>query len=266
MRTTGHFTASDGVRIGYRRGGSGPPLMLVHGACTDHRCFDPIHDTLAERFTVTAYDRRGRGLSGTATDYSLDREALDVVEAARQAGDGAPVAVVGYSYGATAALRAVTTRPAPVTALVAYEAPFPVPDMIPARDEVFALLTAGRPDEALRLFVRTTFHLSERAVTAMMNHPMWTVSLESVAGLQWEDAGIRSATLEPTVPVPPVRYLVAAEGGNPAFRTVAELVRTTIPGATVATVPGLPHFAIPTEPAAFVSAVLDHLEMVSTVD
>ena len=263
----GDFTTSDGVRLGYQRAGSGPPIVLVHGSCTDHRCFDLIRGALAQRCTVTAYDRRGHGLSDAAADYSLDREALDVIEAARDAGGGEPVAVLAYSYGATAALRAVTTRPAPVRALVAYEAPFPVPDMIPAHAEISALLESGRADEALRLFVRTTFFLSERAVTAMAKHPMWTVSLAEVAGLRWETDGLASATLAPpTFPVPPVRYLVAAEGGNPAFHSVAELVRATIPGASVATVPGLPHFAMATEPAAFVAAVHAHLDSVSTVD
>lgn len=256
-----HFTSSDGIQLGYRQAGSGPPLLLVHGGCTDHRCFDPIRDALAERFTVTAYDRRGHGLSGAAADYSLDREALDVIEAAAIAGDGEPVAVLGYSYGALAALRAITTRPAPVRALVAYEAPLPVPGMLPAEAEILELLDAGRHDDALRLFVRATFHLSERAVTAMAAHPAWAVSLESVAGLRWELGGLRSATLAPpTVPVPPVRYLVCADGGNPAFRQIAELVRDTVPGAEVVTVPGLPHFAIATEPAAFVAAAVDHFD------
>jgi pimeloyl-ACP methyl ester carboxylesterase len=81
---------------------------------------DPIYDLLAQQFTVTAYDRRGRGMSGDGPGYSVDREAADFVEAARLVGDGEPVAVIAYSYGALAALHAVTTRPAPVQALVAY--------------------------------------------------------------------------------------------------------------------------------------------------
>jgi hypothetical protein len=59
--------------------------------------------------------------------------------------------------------------------------------------------------------------------------------------------------------VPPVRYLVAEDGGNPAFHQIADLVRRTIPGADVATVPGLPHFAMATEPATFVARAMEHL-------
>jgi pimeloyl-ACP methyl ester carboxylesterase len=63
----------------------------------------------------------------------------------------------------------------------------------------------------------------------------------------------------PVVPVPPVRYLVAEQGGNPTFRDIASLVERTIPGADVATVPGLPHFAMSTNPDAFVARALEHL-------
>lgn len=254
------FTTSDGVTIGCRQVGSGPPLLLVHGGATDHRCFDPIWDLVAQQFAVTAYDRRGRGMSGDGPDYSLDREADDFVEAATFVGDGEPVAVIAYSYGALAALRAVTTRPAPVQALVAYEAPVGVPGMLPAVDEILALLDEQQYDDAIRLFVSSTFHLSDHVVDAMTAHPLWQVSVAAAPTLRREAAAVLSARLHPpTVPTPPVRYLVADKGGNPAFREIAALVERTLPGADVATVPGLPHFAMATEPAAFVSLAVEHL-------
>jgi pimeloyl-ACP methyl ester carboxylesterase len=216
-------------------------------------------DLLTPHYTVTAYDRRGRGMSGDGPDYSLDREADDFVEAATFAGGGEPVDVIGYSYGALTALHAITTRPAPVRALVAYEAPLGVPGMIPAADEIVALVDAGRYDEANRLFVASTFHLGDHVVEVMTAHPMWQVTIAATPTVPREQAAALEARLDPpTGPVPPVRYLVAAEGGNPAFRDVAALVARTIPGADVATVPGLPHFAMATEPAAFVARALDH--------
>ncbi|MGH9210197.1 MAG: alpha/beta fold hydrolase [Acidimicrobiales bacterium] len=261
MSESGSITTSDGVTLGYRRVGAGPPLLLVHGGATDHRCFDPILDLVARHYTVTAYDRRGRGMSGDGPDYSLDREAADVVEMARVTGGDEPVALIAYSYGALAALRAVTTRRVPVRSLVAYEAPLGVPGVIPAAGEVIALVDAGRYDEAIRLFVSSTFHLSDGVVNAMTAHPMWQVSLAAAPTAPRELTAALAARLDPpAVPVPPVRYLVAEEGGNPAFREVAALVQGTIAGADVATVPGLPHFAMATEPAAFVSRALEHLQ------
>jgi pimeloyl-ACP methyl ester carboxylesterase len=266
MTAPGTLTTSDGVTIAYHRTGTGPPLLLAHGGLVDHTCFDPIRAQLAERFTVTAYDRRGHGQSddGDGSDgagYALDREVADFVEVATHVGAGGPVAVIGYSYGATIALRAVTTRPAPVRALVAYEAPFDVPGIIPAADEIVALLADRRYDDAVRLFVATTFHLSANAVRAMANHPTWQVSLANAHTLARETAAVLGTRLTaPTTPAPPVRYLVADQGGNPAFRHIAAAVATTIPNADTATVPGLPHFAISTEPETFLARALEHLD------
>jgi pimeloyl-ACP methyl ester carboxylesterase len=254
------FTTSDGVTIGYQRTGAGPPLLLAHGGLVDHTCFDPIRAQLAEQFTVTAYDRRGHGWSDDAPAYSLDREATDFVELATHIGAGGPVAAIAYSYGATIALRAVTTRSTPVRALVAYEAPFDVPGIIPEADEIVALSAEQRYDEAVRLFVATTFHLSANAVRAMANHPAWQVSLANAHTLARETTTVlRTRLTPPATPVPPVRYLVGEQGGNPAFRHIATTVTTTIPNADTATVPGLPHFAIATEPRTFVARALEHL-------
>jgi pimeloyl-ACP methyl ester carboxylesterase len=46
---------------------------------------------------VFAVDRRGRGRSGDATDYALEREYEDVVAVVEAAGEG--VSVLGHSYG-----------------------------------------------------------------------------------------------------------------------------------------------------------------------
>ncbi|MGH3433657.1 MAG: alpha/beta fold hydrolase [Thermocrispum sp.] len=235
--------------------------MLGTGRCTDHRCFDPVRDELARHYSVTAYDRRGYGKSGDKAGYSLDREVDDFVAAATVAGDGEPVSVLAYSYGATGVLRAVCTRPAPVRAVVTYEAPFGVPGVLPTFAEITALVDAGRYDQAVRLFVASTFRLDDRLVERMSTHPMWPMSVAAAARLPREGTAILTASVEArTVPVPPVRYLVAEEGGNPAVRQIAADIARLIPGADMATGPRVPHFAINWHPAAFVSCALDHLQ------
>lgn len=51
----------DGVEIHLRIGGSGPPLLLLHGYPQTHVIWHKIAPSLAERFTVVATDLRGYG-------------------------------------------------------------------------------------------------------------------------------------------------------------------------------------------------------------
>src|SRR5688572_26807167 len=68
----------DGTAIAVWRSGAGPPLVLVHGTTADHSRWAPVVPALEERFTVLAIDRRGRGRSGDADHYALERESEDV--------------------------------------------------------------------------------------------------------------------------------------------------------------------------------------------
>ena len=96
-RTT---TSDDGTTIAYTKLGSGPPLILVDGAFC-YRENGPawqLAPLLADHFTVFAYDRRGRGASGDAPVYAIEREVEDLRSVVREAGGSA--FAVGISWGA----------------------------------------------------------------------------------------------------------------------------------------------------------------------
>lgn len=82
----------NGVRIAYRKGGSGPPLLLLHGYPQTHVMWHRVADQLAEHFTVVAADLRGYGDSSKPqggadhVDYSKREMALDQVELMRSLG------------------------------------------------------------------------------------------------------------------------------------------------------------------------------------
>jgi pimeloyl-ACP methyl ester carboxylesterase len=110
----------DGTEIAAWRSGSGPPLVLVHGGTTDHTNWDGVVSELGRHFTVYAMDRRGRGGSGDAPTYAVEREFEDVATIVDRL--GGPVHLMGHSYGALCALEA-TRLTSNIAKLVLYEPP-----------------------------------------------------------------------------------------------------------------------------------------------
>ena len=79
--------SKDGTVIGFRRSGSGPPLLLVHGTTADHSRWSPISPRFEQHFTVYAIDRHGRGESGDSPDYDIMREVEDVAAVVEAIGE-----------------------------------------------------------------------------------------------------------------------------------------------------------------------------------
>lgn len=85
-------TVSEGVQIAAVVGGSGPPLLLLHGHPQTHAIWHKVVPTLALHYTLVAADLRGYGDSSkpAGTDdhasYSKRRMAQDQVELMRQLG------------------------------------------------------------------------------------------------------------------------------------------------------------------------------------
>ena len=103
-------SSGDGTEISYWTSGDGPPIVLVHGAPADHTRWRPLLPYLEQHLTVHAIDRRGRGASGDAAEYSLEREYEDVAALvdAVAAASGELVDVYGHSHGGIVAFGAAT--------------------------------------------------------------------------------------------------------------------------------------------------------------
>ncbi len=217
--------SADGTIIAYDQVGDGPPLVVSVGAfCTRHT-FVPSDD-LAARFTVHAYDRRGRGESGDTQPYAPEREYEDLAAVASVCAQ--TPSVFGHSSGAAIALRAAA-RGVPMTALVAYEAPYQNDDTPP---------TSGRSGRAHHgaggrgpprrgggvLDARRRAAVLAEVVAGMKKMP-WFTGMEPLTptlpnDIAVTDGGVPAAELAAiTVPA-----LVLGGGNSPAWfqRSVAE--------------------------------------------
>src|SRR5215813_3572847 len=151
--------SKDGTPIAAWRSGVGAPLLLVHGTTGDH--------------TVWTLDRRGRGASGDAPAYALEREGEDI--AAVMDAIGGAVHVLGHSFGGLCALEAALLTPH-LGRLILYEPTLPLGRRnLPAAYDAHlqALLDAGHAEEALLFFFGDIAKLPPQELAALQTEPRW---------------------------------------------------------------------------------------------
>jgi pimeloyl-ACP methyl ester carboxylesterase len=97
-------------------GGSGPPVVLVHGLGGSIENWDLVAADLTRFGRVVALDLPGFGLSPPAGDWSLDTHRDVIVDFIRHF--GAPATLIGNSMGGLLSEMVASTHPELVTALV----------------------------------------------------------------------------------------------------------------------------------------------------
>lgn len=155
---------TSGAEIACVVGGSGPPLLLLHGYPQTHAMWHRIAAQLAERFTVVASDLRGYGDSSKPEggprheNYSKRAMAADQVEVMRALGF-VRFRLAGHDRGARVAHRLTLDHPHAVERLA-------VLDISPTR------IMYGRTDKAFAtayyhwFFLIQPFDLPERLIGA----------------------------------------------------------------------------------------------------
>jgi haloacetate dehalogenase len=135
-------TVSAGA-IRLRHGGSGPPLLLLHGNPQSHLMWHALAPSLAERFSVMCPDLRGYGGSfkpaatSTHAPYAKKVMAADMVEVMRQFGHE-QFSIAGHDRGARVAHRLALDHPQRVTKLAVLDI-IPTIEHFERTDMAFAL-------------------------------------------------------------------------------------------------------------------------------
>jgi pimeloyl-ACP methyl ester carboxylesterase len=258
--------SADGTPIAVFSSGTGPPIVLVHGAASDHTTFRVVGPLFERRFTVHAIDRRGRGASGDAPGWTIEREYEDlraVVEAVA-ADSGAAVDVVGHSFGGRIALGAAL-QPGHLRRLVVYEGappasqrPYQAADL-PAR--LRTLLAERGPEAVLQTFLADVIGMGPDELEAYWMNPVWPRRVAAAPTIIRELEGERSpaASLDVLGGVGlPVLQVLGGDSAAP-FRAATDALQARLANGRVVVIEGARHAAHHSHAERFVAEVEDYL-------
>jgi pimeloyl-ACP methyl ester carboxylesterase len=257
----------DGTPIAVWRRGSGPPLLLVHGMVADHSTtWRQVLPELAERFTVHAMDRRGRGGSGDGSGYDLQREAEDVASVVDAIGE--PVHVVGHSYGGLVAAEAALLS-SNVERLVLYEGMIlegtdVVPPGLAARLQ--EMLDAGQLEGTLLHFLRDFVGMSETEIDLLRSgEEAWKIRIGNARTIPRELEAQERYVFPPRrfeSMTAPTLLLVGSESPRREMEA-AEAVAAELPDARISVMAGQEHIAMYTAPEVFIAELVDFAGAIS---
>jgi len=160
----------NGYDMAYVERGSGPVLLLVHGALSDYRTWSALMNELSAENRVIAVSLRHyypERWDGQGNDFSLDDHARDVV-AFIEALDSGPVHLLGHSRGAGVALLAAVMQPARVRSLVLADM-YPFESILP-KDARAKAEMARRSAMAWDVLAQYEQQDTEGALTTFVNH------------------------------------------------------------------------------------------------
>ena len=177
---------ANGQQVRLRRGGSGPPLLLLHGNPQTHAMWHKVAPVLAQRFTIVAPDIRGYGFSAKppvtpdSRHYAKREMAADLAALMRDLGHDR-FRVVAHDRGARVAHRLALDHPAAVEKLCTMDiiptlAHFERTDMAFAMGYYHWFFLAQPHDKPERMILRDTedwfdLHTSREPKDKSFFHP-----------------------------------------------------------------------------------------------
>ncbi len=256
--------SADGTPIGAHISGSRRPLVLLHGTSSNSSTWLMAAELLEPHVQVIRVDRRGRGLSGDRSEYTIETEyddAVAVVDAAAEA-YGGPVDLLGHSYGGNVAFGAAL-RTRNIRRLMLYEGwPPPNPEHRRFPAEMYATLeelATTRPADMLRVFLRDCAGLSADELAQLEAAPSWPARVAAAPTVPREVRAFGHCTFDTNAAAAisvPTLLLVGSESTD-EVKAEPEIVAAAIPDARIRVLDGQTHMAHLAAPDDFASAVLE---------
>jgi pimeloyl-ACP methyl ester carboxylesterase len=265
----------NGVDLYFETVGAGERLVLTHGSWVDGSGWSPSVPSLAERFEVVTWDRRGHSRSEDSDGPgSRAEDAADLVGLIEHI-DGGPVHLVGNSYGAIVALTVVTDRPDLVASATVHEPPlFRLLDGSTDPEIRGALVALGHALESVAALIEAGEHrpAAQQFIDSVALVPgSWAQLPESFRGLIARNAATYLDELhDPTALTIDTAALAAASvplqltcgtASPRLFSAVVDELAALVPTARLTVLPDvghIPHASHPDQWTAALLAFLDH--------
>ncbi len=249
----------DGIRIAYRVAGSGPPLVMVHGAPADSRTWQWMFSDLARDHTVCTWDAPGFGESSDIDDSWRAPQFADALAAFIAALGFERPHVVGHSFGTIVALSLFERHPAVPASLVlvggyaGWAGSLP-PDEVARRLEMFLgmaeLGEAFDPKSYPGLFSDLIPADRDAALVTMMRENVRPAAIRA-AGRTAAETDLRPVL--PTVDVPTLLLHGEADARSPLEN--ADALHAAISTSRLVVLPKLGHACVLEDPEACAAAI-----------
>jgi esterase len=255
------------MHLHYRRYGSGPALILLHGLFGSLNNWHSHARVFASRCSVYALDQRNHGASPHDSDASYSAMAGDLREFMDEHAI-ADAVVLGHSMGGKTAMEFAGNHPDRVRALVVVDValrPYP-----PKHDQIFAML------ESVDLRSHAQREDVEKAMVPFIQNPgvrqfmLTNIARDAEGALRWRMnvPALRAAyselaaSLPPSAPYPGPALFV--RGALSAYLVPEDMedIRKSFPAATMVAIPGARHWVHADAPSLFQQAVLDFLSSI----
>ena len=264
----------NGARLAYVEQGEGAPIVLVHGAMSDHRTWERQRAHLARHYRVIAYSQRYFGTEPWGAGWpkiGVQTHTDDLAAFIRGLGVG-PVHLIGWSSGANIAINTALARPDLVRSTFAYEPSLASVVTDSADRKVIAddrAAAFGPAVEAVRAGdnatgVRRLLDAVDDRTGALAG---WPPAVQAVALDNARTLRLEFLDADPPPPITcaqlgqmkPVVAIARGERTRSSYRLLADAAAKCVGGHQHIVVPGARHLWPGDDPQAFSEAVLRFL-------